>query len=83
MDKKRELAAWLCEYLETHLALPAGSIGPNASFADHGVDSMLAVSVTNEIKKRYGVKLNANALYELPTIETLVDDVAARLGITG
>jgi acyl carrier protein len=40
-----------------------------------GIDSLLAVDITKEIKKRYGVKIKAAALYELETVDALADHV--------
>lgn len=62
---------WLVDYLATQLGVDKRAIPRDKPFDTIGVDSLLAVTVTTEIKRRFGVKLKATALYEHNTVASL------------
>ncbi len=69
--------AALCEIWQHALDLP--KIGVNEDFFDLGGHSLVAVKISNEVRRLFGARLPLAALFESPTVESL----AARLGPLG
>ncbi len=55
------------ELVAKQLYLPAGEIQSEQTFAELGLDSILAVELTADIKTTYGVQLQAADIYEHTT----------------
>ena len=54
------------------LGFPAGSkIGPTRALRDLGLDSLLSVSLRNELTAGYGLDLHATLLFDHPTLSAL------------
>jgi amino acid adenylation domain-containing protein len=77
VEPRNSTEAALCEIWQDALGLP--KIGVNEDFFDLGGHSLVAVKISNELRRLFGVRLPLAALFESPTIESL----AARLGPIG
>lgn len=67
-----ELRAWAVTWLAERLRVPESRIQPQRSFADHGVDSLVAVEFANALAARVGVALDETLLWNFPTINQLL-----------
>ena len=51
------------------LRMPAARIDNECSFSDYGVDSILAVSLINELNKQFGITLNTTVIFDHNTVD--------------
>ncbi|MFP5393441.1 MAG: beta-ketoacyl synthase N-terminal-like domain-containing protein, partial [Gammaproteobacteria bacterium] len=63
-----ELLAPLRTMLAEELFMPADEIGDEQKFIDIGVDSITGVNWVRKINDRYGLSVNATAIYSHPTL---------------
>ena len=63
------------ETLGAYLYLESHEIEPNLSFSEMGLDSIGAVEIVRDLNRRFGVDLDSVAIYDHPTIPSLVDFV--------
>ncbi|HET8773434.1 MAG TPA: SDR family NAD(P)-dependent oxidoreductase [Thermoanaerobaculia bacterium] len=81
------LAEKTLQYLRKELAgllrMPAHKLDPNAALEEYGIDSMLAMKLTNQLEKTFG-SLSKTLFFEYQTIRDLtryfLDRHAAQLG---
>jgi acyl carrier protein len=66
------LRAWLIETLAERLQVPPSEIDPSRSFADHGLDSLSAVELAQDLSDHLGRELDESQLWNLSTIDALV-----------
>jgi acyl carrier protein len=68
---EKEIQTWLISHLAMYLKIPPDEIDIQESFAAYGLDSAVAVSMTDELAEWIGCELALTLLWEYPTIETL------------
>lgn len=65
----------LCEWLERRLSemldVPLARIDPDATFADHGMSSVMAVELSADLEDLLGRSVVPTVAYEYPTIRSL------------
>jgi acyl carrier protein len=71
-----ELRAIVAEVAEIDPAV----IGPGATLADVGVDSLLQVEIAVEVERRYGLQFSREELKRLASFGSLVAVTRAKLG---
>lgn len=74
------LQAWLINMLAKRLRADPGQIDPEASLADFGMDSLIAIRVTSDLEKYLEIQLEPTLLWEHPNIAALVRHLAKELG---
>lgn len=78
-------AAELCEpvvaeIVARRLGIEAREIRRDRSFAEYGVDSILAVAIVGEINETFGLSMKATVLFDYPSVRDLSDLVASEGG---
>ncbi len=71
-----EIEVKLIELWASVLKLPAASIGPASDFYELGGDSLAGARVFTGIRKRFGVTITLDRLYELRLLHAMADAVA-------
>ncbi|MGB3533734.1 MAG: AMP-binding protein [Microcoleaceae cyanobacterium] len=63
----------LIEWLSQKLKIPTNKIDPNHTFADYGMDSVLAVELAQDLEEKLGLPqpLEATIAWNFPTIKSL------------
>lgn len=74
------LRAWLTRCVADHVRCDPASIAADVPLADYGLDSVTALSVGAAIEDEFRISLDANTLWELPTLDALVPELLARIG---
>lgn len=59
----------------------AEQIGPQQSFFDLGIDSLSALEIANQIETSFACTLSEEALFECPTLDSLVDHITSLLDL--
>lgn len=67
---------WLVERVAARLRLPVKDIDPKEPMAHFGLDSSVAVSLTEELGQWLGVKLDPTLFWEYPSIEHISSHLA-------
>ena len=67
-----ETQGYLCRQLAGLLKLPSHKIDPRAALEKYGIDSMLAMKLTNQLEKTFG-SLSKTLLFEYQTIRELAE----------
>ncbi|APF89471.1 acyl carrier protein (plasmid) [Ralstonia solanacearum] len=70
------VSEWLVAYLAGKLSIDPQKIDTQATFADHGVDSMIAIVMSGDLSSWAPCDLNPTALYEYPSIAALAQHVS-------
>jgi acyl carrier protein len=65
------IQAWLVERVAARLRIPASEIDAKEPLAYYGLESTLAVSLTEELGKKLGVRLEPLIFWEYPSIQEL------------
>lgn len=73
---EQSIAQWLTAHLSDKLGVPAGQIDPATTFAEQGVDSMMAIVMSGDLAEWSGRDIDPTVLYEYPTISTLAQYVS-------
>jgi acyl carrier protein len=63
-----EIEDWLISHLAEHLEIDPDDIEVEGSFADYGINSSLAVSITDELSKWLNCECDATLLWDYPSI---------------
>lgn len=71
--------AWLTERFAAHLRRPVEEIDTERPFADYGLDSVVAMSISVDIEDRYGIAIDAGEMWDRPTVAAMSRLVADRL----
>ncbi|MFI1913835.1 SDR family NAD(P)-dependent oxidoreductase [Nocardia sp. NPDC020380] len=74
-DPEPELIALVA----TTLGMTTADIRADRSFADYGVDSILAVRLVEQVNSRYGLALRPTVLFEYPSVRALGHRIAEEL----
>lgn len=61
-------------------ALGVGDLGRDDNFFELGGDSLVAVKVISQIKRAWNIELSAVAMFELPTIARIADEIRGMNG---
>ncbi len=64
-----EIEAWLIARVATVLDLPAGDVDPRQPFADFGLDSRTAISISGELEEWLGREVPPTLVWDHPSIE--------------
>ncbi|MGW1130840.1 SDR family NAD(P)-dependent oxidoreductase [Streptomyces griseoluteus] len=78
-DAEARVRSVIVERLETSLGLDRREISEEESFADYGVDSILAVELTQEIGTDLGVSLSVTDLFDHSSVRALAGYVVEHL----
>lgn len=70
------IVQWLSGHLSDKLGVAPGRLDPAATFAEQGVDSMMAIVMSGDLSEWSGRNIDPTVLYEYPTIATLAAYVA-------
>ncbi|WCM91933.1 acyl carrier protein [Acidovorax sp. NCPPB 2350] len=71
---------WLVDYLARKLSIDPKKIDTEATFAEYGVDSMIAIVMSGDLSSWAACDLNPTALYEYPSISALSQHVCELKG---
>lgn len=74
---KESIKTWLISNLAISLKVPAEEIDTKQSFYYYGLDSSVAISLTNELAEWLGDELEPTIFWEYPSIETLAQHLDA------
>jgi acyl carrier protein len=61
-------------------ALGVGDLGRDDNFFELGGDSLVAVKVISQIKRAWNIELSAVAMFELPTIARIAEEIRGMNG---
>jgi acyl carrier protein len=67
----RDIERWLVDALSRHLQRAPDAIGTEIAFADMGVDSLMAIAITNDLEHLLRERLDATVMFAYPSIATL------------
>jgi acyl-CoA synthetase (AMP-forming)/AMP-acid ligase II/alkylation response protein AidB-like acyl-CoA dehydrogenase/acyl carrier protein len=67
-----ELLEFVVTWLAQRVRLPMSKIDPSRSFADHGIDSMAAVELTQELSELLGWRVDETLLWNCATIDDVI-----------
>ncbi len=67
----QDVERWLIKKLASILEISEAEIDTRQSFANYGLDSAQAVSISGELEEWLGISLPPTLLYDYPTIESL------------
>jgi acyl carrier protein len=73
-----EIQSWLIAYLSELLEIDATEFRIDDALASYGLDSSGAVGLAGDLSEWLGIKLEAELLYNYPTIESLARFVATK-----
>ncbi|MET7403586.1 beta-ketoacyl synthase N-terminal-like domain-containing protein, partial [Dactylosporangium sp. NPDC005572] len=77
--RAEELEPVIARIVADGLGLPVGEIRPSISFAEYGVDSILAVQIVEKIGARLGITVKPTVVFDHPSVRALARH-AATLG---
>lgn len=77
------IETWIINWLSQKLKIATQSIQPDKSFADYGIDSMMAVDLSFELGEWIERALDATILWNFPTIEALASHLATDAETSG
>ncbi|MGH8002815.1 MAG: AMP-binding protein [Brasilonema sp.] len=73
---EKEIQVWLISHLAMYLKMPPDEIDIQEPFTAYGLDSAMAVSLTDELAQWLGCELGLTLLWEYPNIEILAQYLA-------
>jgi acyl carrier protein len=71
LNDRDALERWLAQLVASAVDIDAGAIDVDARFDRYGIDSAVAIGLTDELEQRLGVPLEPTLLYDYPTIRSL------------
>ncbi|GFE67448.1 AMP-dependent synthetase and ligase, acyl-CoA synthase [Chroococcus sp. FPU101] len=73
-----KIEKWLIDWLSQKLKIPTQTIDPKQSFADYGIDSVIAVELAQDLQEWLALpqELEVTIAWNFPTIETLAQYLA-------
>ncbi|MCJ8279064.1 MAG: condensation domain-containing protein [Rivularia sp. ALOHA_DT_140] len=75
---KDEIANWIEKWLAKQSGIEVGAITRQASFADYGIDSVLAVELVQALEEWLKISLDTTILWNFSTIESLAEYLASK-----
>ena len=79
---EEEIEVWLVSHLARHLNILPNEIGVNESFADYGLDSSVAVTITGDLAEWLGYELEPTLFWEYPNIKAIALYLAEESQVT-
>ncbi|MDB5796587.1 MAG: Beta-ketoacyl synthase [Paucimonas sp.] len=76
---EHDLQTWLRDHLAAELKLQASQLPVDEPFEAIGVDSLLAVTLLEEIRKGFGLRMKPTAIYENNSIQALAAHIHVAL----
>jgi acyl carrier protein len=76
MATPRDIEEWLTDYLAPLLKIPSDRIDPRRPFAEYGLDSLAAVTLSGDLERWLGVQLSPTLAWDYPTIQSLARHLA-------
>lgn len=73
-----ELERWLVAQLAERLGVSAGTVDPQASFADLGLDSVGALEIASSLQGEWDLTLAETDMWDYPTPRELAIHLAGR-----
>ena len=73
-----EICDWCLEYLRRTIDDPAIAVGPEASFAEMGLDSATSAYFIVELEEWLEVELEPELVFDYPTVAELARQIVAR-----
>ena len=73
MKSTQEITSWLQEKIAGEMKCDPDEIGTDTEFAALGLDSLLGVSLADELGQALGIELDPTIFWEFPTIAELTD----------
>ena len=73
------IKTWIVQQLVNQWKVSASSIKPGRSFADYGLDSLMAVNLAQELEDWLEFPIEATIVWNFPTIEALSQHLSAEL----
>jgi acyl carrier protein len=73
-----DIRDWCISYLQKTIDNPSITIGPDASFAELGLDSATSAYFIVELEEWLGAELRPELVFEYPTIAALAHVIANR-----
>ena len=73
-----DIRDWCIAYLQRTADNPSIAIGPEASFAELGLDSASSAYFIVELEEWLGIELTADVIFEHPSIAELAHHLAKR-----
>ncbi len=70
---------WMINLLHKEWRIPMSSLDPSQSFADYGLDSVMAVNLAQEIEDWLQSPIEATIVWNFPTIKSLAQHLASEL----
>ena len=67
----QEIENWIKQWLTERLKITINSVDSNISFADYGIDSVLAMELTQDLEDWLKFSLDYTILWNFPTIQSL------------
>jgi acyl carrier protein len=68
---------WLEKWLIKKLRIAARSVNANTSFADYGLDSVMAVELAQDLEEWLNYPLESTILWNFPTVKSLAEHLAS------
>ncbi|WP_184035968.1 AMP-binding protein [Chitinivorax tropicus] len=78
-EQEVAIQAWLVGWLRARIPHQSGELNGHTTFADIGLDSILAIELMMSLTDTYGVQVDSSAAWDHPTIGALAAFVASRL----
>jgi acyl carrier protein len=75
--RAQEIEDWLVTYLAPLLSVHADEIDRRRPFAEYGLDSLAAVTLSGELERWLGRELSPTLVWDYPTIEALARHLAS------
>ena len=75
-----DIRDWCIAYLKKTVDNPSIAVGPDASFAELGLDSATSAYFIVELEEWLGAELRPELVFEYPTISALAHFIAASEG---
>ena len=73
-----EIESWIEKWLSRQVGIETNAITRQASFADYGMDSILAVELVQTLEDWLGIPLEPTILWNFPTIESFTQYLVSR-----
>ncbi len=73
MKSREEIQNWLREKIAEKIKLPVSAVEVDVPFANYGLDSILLVTLVDELEEWLGTSLDPTIFWEYPTIEILTE----------
>lgn len=73
MKTREEIQNWLRDKIAAELKIKSEEVSLQTTFAGYGLDSIVIVTLVDDLEEWLGTSLDPTIFWEYPTIETLTD----------